>query len=133
VLNKSCRAYYNYSHFQLPQYCALTMTGCSVMRPLRTRCFCHFWVEINYPTLKLFWQLIYDLSLSKKNFLPTLILVVFNLKKREKIITSSTCLCTIPHSFVILVKRGRLGGISGTPLLPLQGSSVSGMYVSSAY
>jgi hypothetical protein len=30
---------------------------------------------------------------------------------------------------VILVKRGRLRGISGTPLLPLRGLSVSGMYV----
>jgi hypothetical protein len=30
---------------------------------------------------------------------------------------------------VILVKRGRLGGISETPLLPFRGSSVIGMCV----
>jgi hypothetical protein len=35
----------------------------------------------------------------------------------------------IPHSQVILVNRGRLGGISKMPLLPLRGLSVNGMYV----
>jgi hypothetical protein len=38
-------------------------------------------------------------------------------------------ICSIPHSYVILVKRGRLGKISKTPLLPLRESCVSGMYV----
>jgi hypothetical protein len=45
----------------------------------------------------------------------------------------TTChVCSIYHSLVILVKRGRLGGISEMPLLPLRGLSVSGdvcMYV----
>jgi hypothetical protein len=42
-------------------------------------------------------------------------------------VTSAVCL--IAKSF--LVKRGRLGGLSEIPLLPLRGSSVSGMYVMS--
>jgi hypothetical protein len=37
--------------------------------------------------------------------------------------------CSIPHSYVILVKNRCLGGKSETPLLPLRGSSVSGMHV----
>jgi hypothetical protein len=37
--------------------------------------------------------------------------------------------CSIPHSYVILVKRGRLEGMSNMPVLPIRGYSVSGMYV----
>jgi hypothetical protein len=37
--------------------------------------------------------------------------------------------CSIPHSSVILVKRGRFGRISEMSLLPLRGLSVSGMYM----
>jgi hypothetical protein len=34
----------------------------------------------------------------------------------------TTChVCSIPHSSVIMVKRGRLGRISEMPLLPFQG------------
>jgi hypothetical protein len=47
-----------------------------------------------------------------------------------RLINKSTChVCSIPHSWVILVKRGCLGGVSEMPLLPLRGWSVSGMYV----
>jgi hypothetical protein len=77
------------------------------------------------------------LYLQKKSisrFLPWISL------KATKRLTASTCdklqsgdgfttchVCNIPHSLVILVKRGRLGGIFETPLLPLRGSSVSGI------
>jgi hypothetical protein len=42
----------------------------------------------------------------------------------------TTChVCSISHTWVILVKRGGLGGISEMPLLLLCGWSVNGMYV----
>jgi hypothetical protein len=42
-------------------------------------------------------------------------------------------LASIAHSLVILIKRGRLGGISEISLLPLCGQNVSGNYVCLLY
>jgi hypothetical protein len=42
----------------------------------------------------------------------------------------TTChVCSVTHSQVVLVERGRLGGIFGMPLLPLWGYSLSGMII----